>query len=226
MVISKCQENFLKFSFLCVCVGVLQSPTAQRCGWWCLWCACRSWLSPSSSSSSSAPWDTTAACRALRVSDGVAPASVRQSTHHHCSFHSIITNLSLCQLCKRGGADLRRVFVQIIIIKRSAFFFDCTWFKTITSHPQCGLFNNNETNADCVVVVDVDVFTVLVTSPLLQLFTVCVSAQTHLFLIRTCCSLCFNKLTQVEVNSFYVTGRCLRTLVIFLSSVSNRFKHV
>lgn len=124
-VISKCQENFLKFSylFLCVCVGVLQSPTAQRCGWWCLWCACRSWLSPSSSLSSSAPWDTTAACRVLRVSDGVAPVSARQSTHHHCSFHNIITNLSLCQLCKRGGADLRRVFVQIIIIKRSAFFW-------------------------------------------------------------------------------------------------------
>lgn len=30
--------------------------------------------------------------------------------------------LVTCQLCKRGGADLRRVFVQIIIIKRSAFF--------------------------------------------------------------------------------------------------------
>lgn len=110
------------FVLVCVCVGVLQSPTAQRCGWWCLWCACRSWLSPSSSLSSSAPWDTTAACRVLRVSDGVAPVSARQSTHHHCSFHNIITNLSLCQLCKRGGADLRRVFVQIIIIKRSTFF--------------------------------------------------------------------------------------------------------
>lgn len=58
-------------SCMCLCV-CLQSRTAQRCGWWCSWCACRWWLSPSSSSSSSAPWDTTAACRAPRVRDGAA----------------------------------------------------------------------------------------------------------------------------------------------------------
>lgn len=100
----------LYLTFACV----LQSPTARRCGWWCLWCACQWWLSPSSSLSSSAPWDTTAACRAPRVRDRVTPVPACQSTHRHCSFHDIITNLSLCQLCKRGGADLRRVFAQIM----------------------------------------------------------------------------------------------------------------
>lgn len=89
-----------------VCLAVLQSPTAQPCGWWCLWCACQWWLSPSSSLSSSAPWDTTAACRAPRVRDGAAPAC--QSPHFHCSLHHIITSLSFCQLglgsggCGRG----------------------------------------------------------------------------------------------------------------------------
>lgn len=86
--------------YTCVFLCASQSPTAQRCGWWCLWCACRWWLSPFSSLSSSAPWDTTAVCRAPRVRGRVTAASARQSTHRHCSFHRIISNMTICQLCK------------------------------------------------------------------------------------------------------------------------------
>lgn len=118
------------------CLCVLQSPTARRCGWWCLWCACQWWLSPSSSLSSSAPWDTTAACRAPRVRDGC------QSAHLYCSIHYIITNLSFCQLCKtrRGGADSWRVIAQVMQSVLLSFLFFvclsvCAWIKTITPHP-------------------------------------------------------------------------------------------
>lgn len=115
-----------------VCLAVLQSPTAQPCGWWCLWCACQWWLSPSSSLSSSAPWDTTAACRAPRVRDGAAPAC--QSPHFHCSLHHIITSLSFCQLglgsggCGRG----RGVSADFVEGDCSSYamcptsFFDCS----------------------------------------------------------------------------------------------------
>lgn len=104
-------------SDICVCLCLLQSPTARRCGWWCLWCACRWWLSPSSSLSSSAPWDTIAACRAPRVRDAVS-LSARQSTHRHCSFHNFITNLSLHHLCKQGGGW----FKEGIYAKHPPFF--------------------------------------------------------------------------------------------------------
>lgn len=114
-------EKFIWYLRVFLCV--LQSPTAQRCGWWCSLCACRWWLSPSSSLSSSAPWDTIAACRAPRVRDGVTPVPACQSTR--CSFHDIITNLSVRQLCKRGGADLRRVFAQIMQ-SVPVFFCPCT----------------------------------------------------------------------------------------------------
>ena len=161
-------EKFIWYlcTCVCVCLCVLQSPTARRCGWWCSLCACRWWLSPSSSSSSSAPWDTTAACRAPRVRDGVTPAPARQSTR--CSFHDIITNLSVRQLCKRGGADLRRVFAQIMQ-SAPVFFSVRARVKTITPHPPPSLFIFNETNTDGAVVLgDFDISTVLVSSSLIS----------------------------------------------------------
>lgn len=93
--------SLVVFSLVCVCFP--QSPTAQQCGWWCLWCACRSWLSLFSSSSSSAPWDTTAACRAPRVRHRVDRAPARQSTRRQCSFLGVITDLSVLHLWKAGG---------------------------------------------------------------------------------------------------------------------------
>lgn len=127
---------------------VLQNPTARQCGWWCLWCACQWWLSLSSSLSSSAPWDTTAACRAPRVSVGVTPVPARQSTHRHCSFHDIITNLSLCQLFKRGkgGWFQGGVCSNYAKCSTSFFLFSPARVKTITPHPRSSSFIFNETN--------------------------------------------------------------------------------
>lgn len=103
-VTGTCLQIYQMFACVCVCFCYFfQSPTAQQCGWWCLWCACQWWLSQFSSLSSSAPWDTTAVCRAPRVRGRVAAASACRSTRRHCSFHSIITNLSVCQLYKGGG---------------------------------------------------------------------------------------------------------------------------
>lgn len=158
--------------FACVCLRLLQSPTARRCGWWCLWCACRWWLSPSSSLSSSAPWDTIAACRAPRVRDAVT-SSARQSSHRHCSIHNFLTNLSLHHLCKLSGGR----FEECVYAKHPTFF-DCTWVKTIIPHPRCGLFIFNKANAEGAVVVDFDIFTVLVSSSFI-LFTVCSSVLLH-----------------------------------------------
>lgn len=97
-----------------------QSPTARRCGWWCLWCACRWWPSPFSSLSSSAPWDTTAVCRAPRVRAGagtpINPPPLLDSPHYYQH-----VNLSV------AGGDLRR-FAQIMQIMHPNFFLLIYWF--------------------------------------------------------------------------------------------------
>ena len=194
---------------VCVCLCVLQSPTARRCGWWCSLCACRWWLSPSSSSSSSAPWDTTAACRAPRVRDGVTPAPARQSTR--CSFHDIITNLSVRQLCKRGGADLRRVFAQIMQ-SAPVFFLSAHESKqSLHTHHPAYLFLMKLTLTARWCWVILTFLQYLSVHHLFRLFPRCLSLLPHSFQIITgkCYSLLFNKLTQVESNWTGVTGRCL-----------------
>lgn len=195
--------------FACLCLCVLQSPTARRCGWWCLWCACRWWLSPSSSLSSSAPWDTTAACRAPRVRDGVTPASARQSTHCHCSFHDIITNLSLRQLCKRGGADLRRVFAQIM--QSVPLFLSAHESKqSLHTHKPAYLFLMKQTLTAWWWLI-LTFLQYLSVHHLFQLFTGCSSVLLHSFwiIIWKYYSLLSNKLTQVELYWIGVTGRCV-----------------
>lgn len=159
-------------------VCVFQSPTARRCGWWCLWCACRWLLSPSSSLSSSAPWDITEACRAPKVRDGFTQASARQSIRCHCSFHNIVTNLSLRQLCKRRGADLRRVFAEIM---QSVLLFFLTAHESKQSLHTHSLYFFNETNTDSAVAADFDVFTALVSSSsILNLYWLLLFAATFI----------------------------------------------
>lgn len=192
--------------YLCVFLCVLQSPTARRCGWWCSLCACRWWLSPSSSSSSSAPWDTTAACRAPRVRDGVTPVPTRQSTR--CSFHDIITNLSVRQLCKRGGADLRRVFAQIMQ-RVPVFFLSVHESKqSLHTHHPAYLFLMKQTLTARWCWVILTFLQYLSVHHLFQLFPRCLSVLLHSFQIITgkCYSLLFNILTQVESNWTSVTG--------------------
>lgn len=145
----------------CVSLCVLQNPTARQCGWWCLWCACQWWPSLSSSLSSSAPWDTTAACRAPRVSVGVTPVPAHQSTHRHCSFHDIITNLSLCQLFKRGKGVWFEEGVCSNYAKCSTSFFSFRLHESkqsLHTHDPAHLFLMKQTG-----VADFDVSAVFVT---------------------------------------------------------------
>lgn len=113
-------ENFIWFAFVSMCVAEPYSPAV----WVMMFVMCLSvvavtvfifeFFSPVGYNRS------LQSAKSKRVTS--MPA--HQSTHHHCLFHDIITNLSLHQLCKRGGrVDFKRLFAKIIILKRLSFFW-------------------------------------------------------------------------------------------------------